>query len=171
MLPTNEHTSYRYGHGHLLIATALVVVERAPGRVEVQVAPRGRVLVGLERRLIGKLDLEHPHEPAREVVSEHTDQRLPMGSLMLDDVASDQFRFCHTESVDVEVRQNKTWWQRICADCVPSSSSAVALAISRMWRWSSRDHGRGRQARVRSARRPWVAGSGVGVAYACSTHS
>src|SRR5829696_8515378 len=116
--PTNTR-AIAMGTATSLVATALVVVERAPGRVEVQVAPRGHVLVGLEQRLIGKLDLEHPHEPAREVVCEHTDQRLPVRSLMLDDVASDQFRVCHTESVDVEVRQNKTWWQRICADSVP----------------------------------------------------
>lgn len=123
-LPANEHASDRYWSRDRSVSTGLVIVERPACRVEVQIAPGGHVLVRVELRRVGKLDLAHPHEPAREIVPEHMNQGLPMRLLVLDELAGDAVASSHSDTVGMDAQRNKPKSLRGCIESAPSSCSS-----------------------------------------------
>ena len=80
--------------------------ECAPVVCEVHVAARRDVLIGLHASSVGELKLAHPHEPGSEFVTEESDERLPLGALVLAELSS--YRLAgHASSVDHADSQNK----------------------------------------------------------------
>lgn len=87
----------------LAVPPARRVDEGAPVLREVEVAARRDVLVHVQARPVGQLDLEHPHEPVRERHPDERPQRLPVGLLVLADVAGDGSVAEHAASLPPQV--------------------------------------------------------------------